>query len=84
MKQYTKNDPEYRDNGYYVIEGAEYMSIWTYKNRKRVGVNTTAVNGQEARALASNGTPYLTSKPDFGNFDQILIYPVEELNNFYN
>jgi hypothetical protein len=84
MKQYTKNDPEYRDNGYYVIEGAEYMSIWTYKNRKRVGVNRTAVNGQEARALASIGTPYLTSKPDFGNFDQILIYPVEELNNFYN
>ena len=83
MKQYSKFDPEYRGNGHYVIEGIEYMSIWTYKNKTGKGINTTSTNAQEARELASQGTHYLTSKPDFGNFDQILIYPLEVLNSFY-
>lgn len=83
MKQFSKNDPEYRGNGHYVIDGIEFMSIWTYKNKFSAGINNTKQNGAEAVELSNLNIDIRRSKPDFGNFDNIYIYPVSELNNFY-
>jgi hypothetical protein len=83
MKQFCKEDPEYRGNGHYVIEGIEYMSVWTFKNKFFMGINTTKQNGEDAISLSSLGVKTQRSKPDFGNFDNIYIYPVSDLNNFY-
>lgn len=83
MKQFSKNDPEYRGNGHYVIDGIEYMSIWTYKNKFSTGINTTKQNGAEAVELSNLNIDIRRSKPDFGNFDTIYMYPVSDLHSFY-
>lgn len=83
MKQYSKEDQEYISNGHYLIDGVEYMSIWTYKNKKSVGENSTQMNASEARTLASMGLKCISTKPDFGNFSQIYIYRVEDLDGYY-
>ena len=83
MKQYSKEDPEYRGNGHYVIDGIEYMSIWTYKKKKGMMNNSNSINGAEAIELTSNGVSSKRSKPDFGGFDNIYLYPYTDLNNFY-
>ena len=83
MKQYSKTDQEYRGNGHYEIDGVEYMSIWTYKNKNNVGVNTNQANGSDAISLGSAGITAVRTKPDFGNFDNIYVYPVMDLDGFY-
>ncbi len=84
MKQFSQNDPEYKGNGHYIIDGIEYMSIWTYKKKKGHSNNSNSVNGEEGIQLTANGVETKRTKPDFGGFDNIYVYPVEELNKFYN
>ena len=83
MKQYSKEDREYISNGHYLIDGVEYMSIWTYKKIKGVGENSTQMNASEARTFSSMGLSCISTKPDFGNFAQIYIYKKEDLDNYY-
>ena len=83
MKQYSQEDSEYISNGHYEIDGVEYMSIWTYKNKKHVGDNSTQTNASEARIFANKGFSCISTKPDFGNFAQIYVYPVSDLDNYY-
>jgi hypothetical protein len=82
MKQYSKEDPEYRGNGHYLIDGIEYMSVWTYKKKKDMPNNSNSMNGAEAIKLSTNGVKSMRSKPDFGNFDNIYIYPVSRFEEF--
>ncbi len=84
MKKYSKEDPEYRGNGHYVIDGVEFMSIWTYKRFKNLSGNTTSQNGDEAIKLSNLGIKAIATTPDIGNFDKIYVYPTSDLNNFYN
>ncbi len=84
MKQFSKEDLEYRGNGHYEIEGVEYMSIWTFKKQNFLGNNSNGANGSEGIQLTANGVANQRTKPDFGGFDNIYVYPVEELRKFYN
>ena len=81
--KFSQNSDEYIENGYYVIEGVSYMSIWTFKNKNFLPNNYTKINGEEGKLLIANGVKYYPSIPDFGDFDEIFIYPVDELNKFY-
>lgn len=82
---FKKGDKEWQENGFYIIDNKEYMSIWTFKNHYNPNSeNTTAQNENEAIILLSNNTPFYTSKPDFGSFREIKIYPVENLKEFYS
>lgn len=33
MAQYSKESSEYISNGHYRINGVDYMSVWTFKNK---------------------------------------------------
>jgi hypothetical protein len=81
---YKKGDPEYRSNGHYVIEGEDWMSIWTYKNKMGLGNNSTPVNGSEAKELLSMGKQTNNSVPDFGSFGNILLFKETDLNAYYD
>lgn len=83
--QFQQGDSEYIENGHYLIEELEYMSIWTYKCKHKVdSINTSSVNGSEAIKLLNSNIANYHSKPDFGNFGSIRLYPVTELRRFYN
>ena len=61
------------------------MSIWTFKkNNYGTTESTNEINGAEGKKLISNGVPYHISAPDFGSFREIFIYPITELEKFYN
>lgn len=82
---FKKGDKEWQENGFYIIDNKEYMSIWTFKKHyKPISENITQNNGSEAIILLTNNTPFYTSKPDFGDFKEIKIYPVEKLKEFYS
>jgi hypothetical protein len=82
MSHYSKESPEYRGNGHYEINGDEFMSIWTFKNKHGIKSDTTA-NGDEGKEIASKGSVTHTSTPDFGQFSKIIIYSVKSLEEFY-
>ena len=84
MKQFKKGDLEYRSNGYYVVEGIDYMSIWTYKIKHNILSNSKELNGQDAIELSSICSSIISTFPDFGGYDNIYAYPVKELETFYN
>ena len=67
-----------------LIGKIEFMSIWTFKNHfKPNSENTNNQNGSDSIKLLSENTLFYNSKPDFGNFREIKIYPVEKLKEFY-
>jgi len=86
MKQFKKGDQEYNENGYYTIEGIDYMSIWTYKNKNNFdkSKNSNSINGNEAIEMLNEGIHFYNSKPDFGGFSEIKIFPVSDLRGFYS
>jgi len=82
---FKKDDNEWQENGFYIIDNKEYMSIWTFKNHyNSVSENSIQKNRSEAIVLLSKNIPFYISKPDFGSFNEIKIYPVEKLKEFYN
>lgn len=83
MSKFKKGDKEYISNGHYLIENIYYMSIWTFKKQNGIEPNYDAVNGPEGIQLFDLGIKSYNSKPDFGNYDSVLIYPVDELKSFY-
>ncbi len=85
MAQFSKESPEYISNGHYRINGGEFMSVWTFKNKNRgaTSPNTTPINGQEGKELAQQCSEVYSSKPDFGGFDEILLFPINELREYY-
>lgn len=84
MKIFKKGDLEYISNGFYKIEGEEFMSIWSYKKRNDISPNTNSVNGDDGIELFNQGVKSFESEPDFGNFDKVLLYPTTDLDRFYN
>jgi hypothetical protein len=85
METFNKNSPGYLGNGRYRLDGREWMFVWTYK--KKFGAtteNSNDTNGREGKQLIADGIPYHKSKPDFGGFSEIFIYPVEVLKQFYS
>lgn len=83
MSKFKKGDSEYISNGYYSIEGDEYMSIWTFKKRNNISPNFDKVNGPEGIELFEKGVKTYDSIPDFGGYDSVLLYPIDELKSFY-
>lgn len=83
MKIFKKGDLEYISNGFYKIEGEEFMSIWSYKKSNYISPNTNSVNGDDGIELFNQGVKSFESEPDFGNFGKVLIYPKADLDKFY-
>ena len=85
MADFSKDSVEYRNNGHYVIDGKEFMSVQTFKNNHRgTSANTTSINGDDGKLLAQKCSVVYSSKPDFGGFNEILIFPLDELKEYYN
>lgn len=80
---FDKDSKEYRGNGHYYINNEDWMSLWTYKKKNNIEPNTNSVNGDEGKALIANGVSIHSSKPDFGNFDKIYLYRIEDLKKNY-
>lgn len=81
MEIYSKDSPEYLGNGHYKINGVEFMSVWTFKNKHNLPQKSQNPNeGKELSMLVQNKK---ASKPDFGLFKQIYIYPVSDLEEYY-
>ena len=80
---YDKSRKEYVSNGHYKINGKDFMSIWTFKKVFGVNHNNTNVNGAEGKNLIAQGIKFFVSKPDFGGFNTIYIYPVCKLIHYY-
>lgn len=83
MNKFKKGDSEYISNGHYSIEDSEFMSIWTFKKQNGIEPNFDKVNGPEGIELFNMGVKTYDSIPDFGNYDSVLLYPVDELKSFY-
>jgi hypothetical protein len=83
MAQFDKNSDGYLGNGHYNINGKEYMSIWTFKNKYGIEPNNSKVNDADGQELIFGGTEYFESIPDFGNSSLVYIYPLEELEYHY-
>ena len=84
MSVYSKNSPEYLDNGHYHINGEEFMSVWTFKkNFNPPSANATSINGAEGKELAQICSEIYSSKPERGSFSEILIFPLTELKKYY-
>ena len=81
MVIYSKESPEYKGNGHYIINDIEYMSVWTFKNKHDLPQKSQ--NPNEGKELSSISSDKLASKPDFGSFDSIYIYPVADLEDYY-
>jgi len=75
----SKNSSEYISNGHYKVDGEDFMSIWTYKNKKRIEPNDTKTNGSDG-LIMYDAYASIESKPDFGYFDKIYIFRVQDLD----
>ena len=85
MATFSKDSNEYRNNGHYSIGGQDFMSVWTFKNNHNgTSANTTSINGNDGKLLAQKCSVVHSSKPDFGGYSEILIFSVNELEDFYN
>ena len=83
MNVYDKNSPEYLGNGHYKIEGHEFMSIWAFKTKHGIQPNNHKANGTEGKELGAKTKSFHHSKPDFGSFDNVFIYHLNELKKYY-
>ena len=82
--RFQKGDSEYLSNGHYIIDNVVFMSIWTFKNNySTIQENTTPQNGKDALDLLKTDFINYFSKPDFGVFSDIRIYPVLDLKRYY-
>ena len=81
MELLTKDSPEYVNNGHYKIDEQDFMSVWTFKNTHNLSQKT--MNPNEGKELSAKCSIKFGSKPDFGSFDFIYIYPVSELEDYY-
>ncbi len=77
---FSLDSKEYVENGLYIIDGVEFYSIWTFKNKFHIGNN----NNKQNKIDASNieGMFHL-SKPDFGAFRSIKIFPKHKLFKYF-
>jgi len=85
MAQYSKESPEYIANGHYRIDEVEYMSVWTFKNKySGTTDNTTGINGSEGKELTRNCSKCYSTEPDFGGYNEIYVFPVDEIKRYYS
>ena len=77
-------DFEFLGEGHYRHHnGTEYMSIWTYKRKKRILLNNPQLNYKEAKEMDCSNKfwgPFNASD----NFKEGWMYDVEYLNEFYD
>lgn len=72
---------EYLDNGHYIIDNKEYMSLWKYKKENDDYVFSDK-NSETAEILKKRYT-HRASKPDEGKWNQVLIFRKEDLLKYY-
>lgn len=83
--RFQKGDTEYVSNGHYLIGNIPFMSIWAYKkNYNPISIDSNYQNGSDAISLLQTGCINYYSKPDFGQFTDVRIFPILELEKFYN
>jgi hypothetical protein len=81
MTTYSKESPEWIANGHYKIDGQDFMSVWTFKNTHNMTMKIR--NPNEGKELAAKCAIKHKTKPDFGSFEYIYVYPVNELEDYY-
>ena len=81
MTNYSSESPEYISNGHYKIDGVEFMSVWTFKNAHKMTMKSK--NPNEGKDVAAKCDVKYKTKPDFGSFDFIYVYPISELEDYY-
>ena len=81
MELLKKDSPGYVKNGHYKIDGQDFMSVWTFKNMHNLPQKSK--NPNEGMELSAKCSMKYKSKPDFGSFDWIYVYPVIDLEDYY-
>ena len=81
---YSKESKEYISNGHYLVDGVEFMSVYNFKLKFDLSqTDRTNRNVNEGGELFKICSVKHQVKPDFGKFDKVWVYPVEELKDFY-
>jgi len=84
MEHFDKSSNEYLSNGHFLINEEEFMSVYTFKNTHGLEPNSNKINGDEGQEIIASGVRYHSCTPDFGNFDKVFIYPINDLENYFN
>lgn len=81
MVEYSKESPEYISNGHYRIKEVDFMSVYTFKKTHNMSMKEK--NPDEGMKLAAKCEIKYKTKPDFGAFDFVYVYPISELEDYY-
>jgi hypothetical protein len=81
---YSKEETpsEYQENGHYLIDGVDYMSLWAYKGNFEKNIFTD--KNSETAGILKKRYLFEISKPDLGKMNQVLIFRLENLEKHYN
>jgi len=81
MVEYSKESSEYVSNGHYKIKEVDFMSVYTFKKAHNMSMKEK--NPNEGKELAAKCEIKYKTKPDFGSFDFVYVYPITELEDYY-
>jgi len=81
MVEYSKESSEYVSNGHYKIKEVDFMSVYTFKKAHNMSMKEK--NPNEGKELAAKCEIKYKTKPDFGSFVFVYVYPITELEDYY-
>jgi len=73
---------QFLEEGHYKSDTEEYMSIWTYKRKKRVSPNDTSSNYEDAKNIVCGDRKWLAFNQS-NRFKEGWHYNVNCLDTFY-
>jgi len=86
MRELTSESPEYSENGYYVIEGVDYYSVWTFKKLFRNNIdNSKEKNTQVTNSMnVKYGLPPFKGLMEIGDYkgEFVQLHKKEDLEDF--
>jgi len=81
-KTYSKYDKEYKDNGYYLVDGEEYQTIWRFRMDNGLPYNDKNLNAADSANYRQCFPMYIKCIPD-GGVGWRYAFIVSELKKAY-
>ncbi|MNJ61905.1 hypothetical protein D3C77_577180 [compost metagenome] len=84
--EYSKDSPEYLENGVYYIAGITWSTLWAYKKTKPYfsTMNTPTINTHHSTLMTRMGYPSINTIPDIASYDYVKAFPVMSIDFFFN
>lgn len=82
MAHFDNRSPEYKDNGHYVINNIDFMSLWRFKeNHGLSSTNDNQINAEDG--IKIGGAEHTCEVELKSKFETVNIYPLEVLKSYY-